>query len=101
MCWPRTMSSWGNLSRACLAIPRPITTAPFALRVELVVISDDQVETKLFGCLGRVERRNAAIDCQQEFCAGLCEGLYSLGIQAVTFVDAMRNIVIDIGTEES
>ena len=69
--------------------------------IRLVVIGDNQIETQLARKLGGVKRRNAAIDSHQELAAGLGQSFNRLEVQAVTLVDAVRDVIVHVGAEQS
>ena len=65
--------------------------------VDTMVVGDDQVQPKLGGVLGWFESADAAVNGDNQFCALVGEFGDGLAIEAITFLNAVRNVAVDIG----
>ena len=69
-------------------------------RSRLVMVRDDQVHAELLRQVRRRDRGDPAIDGDQQPGARLGQGADRLAVQAVAFVDAVGDVVIDLGPEQ-
>ena len=69
-------------------------------RPRLVMVGDDQIHAELAGHVGGLERRDAAIDGDENARARLGQGAHRLAVEAVAFLDPMGDIEIDLGAEQ-
>ncbi len=71
------------------------------LRAGPVVVGDDQVQAQAAGGVGGIEGGDAAIDGYEEGRAVFGDGFDGFDVEAVAFFDAMGDVVVDAGAEES
>ena len=70
------------------------------IAVPIVMVGDDQIDAALASDEGGFDGGDAAIDGDDEFGAVVDDLGQGLGIQAVSFVDAMGNVGFDFSAEE-
>ena len=64
------------------------------------MIGDDQIDVVFLGDVGGGEVGDAAIDGNDQLCVVLGELFDSFGVEAITFVDAVGDVKIDVGVGE-
>ena len=70
------------------------------LRAGLVVVGDDQFDAQFAGEVRLVDAADAAIDGDEQFALVGGQRADGLGVQSVAFVDAMGDVVADVGAEQ-
>ncbi len=73
---------------------------PRRIAVRLMMVGNDQVDIALPGDRRRLDRRDAAIDRHDQLGAVIDNLPQRLGVEAVSFVDAMRNVGVHLTAEE-
>ena len=67
----------------------------------LVVVGDDEADVEFFREFGGIVGVNAAVNGDEEFGSVFCEESDGVGVEAVAFVDSVRDVEVGIGAEEA
>ena len=65
-----------------------------------MMIRDDQIHAAVFGDFGLLDGGHAAVDGDDEFGALIADLGDGLGVEAVTFLNAVRDVKLDLAAQQ-